>query len=133
VTVEVDKSAALVLGVPAGNQKLSGEQLVKFLAPSVSGAVDAQRRQAAVLKSMFRNLQGKGIVLTAVLADQIIAGIETNLTSTDLMNNYSRFMARSDWAFKERPLPVNETKTATGMMVDPDLELIRKMFTEGQQ
>lgn len=103
VSINVDPKAATYLGTRSGRQRLSGEQLIRFMSPAISGWEDGRRRQQTVLKGLFESFRTRSVVMTALLANQIVSGSETNFSSTDLMNEYGKFTSRDNWSYS---LPV---------------------------
>jgi hypothetical protein len=113
IRINVDSKAAAAMGIGSGGQNLTGEQIAKYMTPGISGSSDSQRRQMEVVAAFIQKLHGKGVVLTALLAEQILANVQTNLTPTDLVANFGRFSARGAWDFTTRTLPVT-TAVAEG-------------------
>lgn len=128
IGVNVDSKAASYLGVARGRQRLSGQKLIKFMSPKVSGSQDSRERQFVAMKSLFTALRSKNIVLTALLADQIIANIETNFTSQDVMDHYNKFMSRSNWDLEFHVLPTREINIEGKAYHDPKLEQAREIL-----
>jgi anionic cell wall polymer biosynthesis LytR-Cps2A-Psr (LCP) family protein len=87
------------------------------------------RRQTEVIRAIFDGFRTKGIVMTAIMADQVLSGIETNLTSTELMQDYANFSSRTGWSMKSHTLPV-KTLTADGKTYEqPVLDACRALLT----
>ncbi|KMQ52009.1 hypothetical protein CHISP_0998 [Chitinispirillum alkaliphilum] len=128
VTVPVDPAAASALNVPGGQNKLSDAQLIEFLSSGISGIADSKKRQIEVLRHLFEGLREQNIVMSALLADQLISNIETNLTSNDIMSQYSRFTGRQGWVFRQHELPVTPVKRGNRTCYEPQLQLSRNLF-----
>jgi Transcriptional regulator len=120
--VDVDEKAASALKVSKGLQKLNSTQLVLFLKPSISGTEDFEARQTKVIKALFEGLQSKNIVLTALLAQQLITNLETNFTAGEIMDHYSKFVTGKNWTTKEYALPVKRVTQNGHVRIDPLLE-----------
>ena len=122
IKVDVDEKAASVLKVKTGPQNLNGTQLVSFLKPGISGTDDFEARQTRVIKALFEGLSSKNIVLTALLTQQLITNLETNFTSGEIMDNYSKFVGVKNWTTKEYALPVKRVTQNGRVRIDPVLE-----------
>jgi hypothetical protein len=122
VKVEVDEKAASALKVPRGVQNLNHEQILKFLKPNLSGTTDFEMRQIRAIKAVFEGLKSKNIVLTALLTEQILADMETNFTSVEVMNHYAKFTETKNWTFKERVLPIKKVVQNGKSRDDPNME-----------
>lgn len=131
LTVDVDPKAATALNVRSGRQRLTAEQIVKFLGPTVSGWDDARLRQAAVLKGIFQGMQTKSIVISALVANQLTSGVETSLTSTDIMNEYGKFTSHKTWSYKLQELPATAVTRGGQIDFEPMLDQCRALFGEG--
>ncbi len=126
--VYLDPVAASELNLPSGESKLNQEQLALFVSPEISGYEDSKRRQIAVFRNLFEGLRKENIVITALLADQLITNIETNFIPSDIMNQYSRFRERPAWAFLHHDLPVTSIQRRNKTCYEPQLELSRNLF-----
>jgi hypothetical protein len=129
-SVDVDDKAAAALRLPRGAQKLSNEQLVKFLKPGLSGAEDFEKRQILTIRSIFEGFRSKNIIITALLAEQLISVMETNLTSFEIMNQYTKFSEMKKWTFKGHELPI-KTVVQNGIpRNDPNLDECRTLLQD---
>jgi len=128
IRVQVDGAAATYLNIPSGLQQLDSRQMVQFMSPGISGQMDAKRRQMEVIKSLFENVKSGDIVLTALLADQILTNVETNMSSSDVMKQFSKFQARDNWKYNSVTLPTAPAVIRGKVMQEPDLELSRKLL-----
>ena len=128
VTVDVDEKAAAAMKLKKGPQKLSNQQLAFFLKPSLSGIDDFKRRQQVVMKALFDGLSSKNIVITALLAQQLISNIQTNFTATEIIDDYNKFVAVHNWTFKQHELPVKRTVRNGRAIADPDLDEARAIL-----
>jgi hypothetical protein len=131
VNVVVDEAAASALRVRGGRRKLKDDEIVAFMRPGVSGGEDAVRRQMDVIKAVFDGFRSKGIVMTALMADQMLSGTESNLTSSELMGYFTNFSSRSNWAFKSHNLPVKNVTVGGRVYQEPLLDACKKLLTEG--
>jgi hypothetical protein len=122
ITVNVDEKAAAAMHISRGVQKLSGEQLGKFLRPGISGSEDFETRQIQAMKAVFDGLKSKNIVLTALLVEQILSAVETNLSSYEIMSQYAKFTETKKWTFAEHELPLKKIVQDGIPRSDPILE-----------
>jgi hypothetical protein len=128
--VDVDEKAAADMKLKKGPQKLNSQQLAVFLKPSLSGIADFKRRQQLVLKAIFDGLASKNILLTALLAQQIISSVQTNFTVPELMDDYNKFTTVQKWNYKQHELPVTQTVRRGRAVADVDLEKARKLLQD---
>ena len=122
ISVDVDDKAAAAIRLPRGVQKLNNEQLINYLKPGLSGAEDFQMRQIRTIRAVFEGFRSKNIVLTALLAQQLLATLETNFTSIEVMNQYAKFSEVKNWSFKEHDLPLKKVVQNGKSRDDPNLE-----------
>jgi len=132
ISTNVDQKAASYLNTTSGKHKLTDKLLVKYLSPGVSGVEDSKRRQGEIIKSMFEQIKNKNIVITALLADQIISNTETNFNSSEIMENYTKFMQKQNWTFTNHELPVKENRNEDRVCYDPDLEKCKTLINSNQ-
>ncbi|MBD3346852.1 MAG: hypothetical protein GF401_17495 [Chitinivibrionales bacterium] len=128
IIITIDSKAAAELRLPAGPQQLSPAQLFLFLKPSISGWEDSYRRQTAVLKAIFESFRTRGIVLNALLATQLVSGIETNFSSDEIMRQYSKFTSRKNWDLSTHKLPTAPRQKGKRVIYEPDLEHCRQLL-----
>ncbi len=131
VTVDVDEKAAAELKVKKGVQKLSGDQVGLFLRPHISTAEDFKDRQLRVIKALFEQLSTKNIVLTALLSQQLVAVIQTNISAAELMDQYAKFASVQNWKFRQYSLPVKRTWHEGKGSLDPDLDECKMLLQKG--
>jgi hypothetical protein len=122
INVDVDEKAASAMHLVKGVQKLNNAQVMKFLMPGLSGAEDFQKRQIRVIKAVFEGLRSKNIVLTSLLAEQLLANLETNFTPLEVMNQYGKFNEINNWSFKEYALPIKQVTQNGRVRNDPNIE-----------
>jgi|WetSurMetagenome_2_1015567.scaffolds.fasta_scaffold09437_3 hypothetical protein len=122
ITVNVDEKAAAAIRLPRGVNKLNNEQLIKYLKPGLSGAEDFKLRQMRTIRALFDGLRSRNIVITALLAQQILANIETNFTSAEVMNQYVKFSEIKNWTYIEHNLPLKNVAQGGKSRDDPNLE-----------
>lgn len=128
VTVDVDDAAARALGIPRGRYALRGQQIVDFLKPSLSGSAAAARRQIAVMRALFEGLRTKNIVVTALMAEQVLSGVETNVQVAEAMRHYRNFTSRANWEFRTHRLPGRSIKMEAKTLFEADIEECRKLL-----
>jgi hypothetical protein len=121
-TVDVDEKAAAAMKIAKGPQKLTSQQLVQFLKPSLSGTEDFKLRQTKVLKAIFEGFSSKNIVLTALLAQQVLSHLQTNVSALEAMDEYGKFTAVKGWTFTQHSLPVKQSVRGGRIIADPNLE-----------
>ncbi len=128
--VAIDDKASAVLGLKKGPHLLKGQKIIQFLKPSVSGQEDSQKRQVEILKSIFEQLRSKNLIITSLLADQVLTNIESNITATEIMKHYNNFTSRKNWKFRNYSLPIRTTKKENKIIYEPILEESRKILFE---
>jgi|GEM_PF-768062 ferric-dicitrate binding protein FerR (iron transport regulator) len=128
VTVDVDEKAAAVLKVKKGVQKLTSTQLVAFLMPNISTSMDFRMRQVQVMKSIFESLTSKSLVVNALVAQQILAAVQSNITVGEVLDEYSKFSAVQNWTFKQHTLPVKSYARAGKTEMYPILDECKTLF-----
>jgi hypothetical protein len=128
ITVNVDDRAAAAMRLSRGAQKLNNEQLVKFLKPGLSGSEDFEMRQFRTIKALFDGLRSKNIVLTALLAEQLISAMETNFSSIEIMNQYVKFSETKNWSFQEHRLPLKRVVQNGISRDDPNLDECKSLL-----
>ena len=121
-SVDVDEKAAAAMKTAKGPQKLTSQQLVQFLKPGLSGIEDFKLRQAKVLKAIFEGFSSKNIVLTALLAQQVLSHLQTNVSALEAMDEYGKFTAVKGWTFSQHSLPVKQSVRDGRIIADPNLE-----------
>jgi hypothetical protein len=130
VTMNVDQSSAKALNTSAGKQKLVGENLVGFLRPANGNQAESERRQLEVLKALFDGIRTRNIIFTAINTDQILANVESNLTTTEIMDNFRNFTSSTNWAFKTPSLPVKSITAGRKTILEPQLEGCRNLLAD---
>ncbi len=130
VTLSVDPKAAAFLGTRSGRQKLTGKQLIRFMAPTISGWEDARRRQRSVLRALFESFRTQSVAMTGLLANQIVSGAETNFSSTDVMNEYGKFTSRDNWEYSMETIPGMNTTKEGRTFFNPETEQAAKLLSE---
>jgi hypothetical protein len=120
--VDVDERAATEMKLKMGTQKLTSAQLTSYLRLGISSVEDAKNRQVKVMKAILEGLTSKNIVLTTLLSEEILSAMQTNISPSELMDQYSKFSTVQNWKFKEHILPVKRTYHAGRREADPILE-----------
>lgn len=121
----IDARTAVSLNLSPGSNRLSGTTLALYLAADINNG----QRQAEVIKSMINEFRNRKTTLTMFLAEQIFHGIETNYTASDAMDQYSRFMERKNWTFKDHTMPVRMTRCGNKVCYDPVLEECKTLLS----
>ncbi|MFW6220908.1 MAG: LCP family protein [Fibrobacterota bacterium] len=129
VSVTVDPRAASALNIKSGSQMISGEMLMKYLSPGISGSKDNELRQMQVLKAIFGMLESKEVIMTGMLADQIFSSIDANVSPTEIMRHYRNFSSRSNWQLVTHSLPGRQKMQSSRLLHDPILERSRTILT----
>lgn len=129
INIQVDQKAAAYMNTTKGKHKLSDKPLIKFLSPVVSGVEDSKRRQMDVIQTIFEELKNKNLIITTLLADQIITNTQTNFTSNDIMENYNKFTQRNNWTYKNQEIPTKETRRGDRVCYDPILEKCKVLLS----
>jgi len=128
--IDVDDKAASVLNIPKGKQKLSSKQLSVFLKPSLTGFEDFKNRQMKIMGAIVDALSSKNIVLTIILAQQLLANIQTNISPSDLMEEYNKFITVKNWDIKEISFPAYQSVRDGKNVLEPKLEECKKLFEQ---
>lgn len=128
--VSIDDKAAGLMNLKSGVHTLKGQKIVEFLRPKLSGHEDSEKRQVNVLKSIFDQVRSKNIIITSLLADQVLTNIETNIKASETMQHYNNFLSRKNWTFKSHILPVREVKVENKTVYEPVLDKSRKLLFE---
>jgi hypothetical protein len=128
--VNVDDKASGLMKLSKGPQKLTSHQLALLLMPSLSGTEDFKTRQINVIKALFDGLASKNIVMTSLLAEQIFTNLQTNFTTSEVMDEYNKFAAVPNWTFKQHALPVRQNVRGSRVVLDPNLEESRKLIQQ---
>ena len=128
--VNVDDKAAGLMKLPKGPQKLTSHQLALLLMPSLSGTQDFKNRQINVIKALFDGLSSRNIIMTSLLAEQIFTNLQTNFSTSEVMDEYNKFTAVQNWTFKQAALPVKQNVRGARMVLDPNLEECRKLIQQ---
>jgi hypothetical protein len=129
VPIDVDRSAASYLKIAPGSQKLTDEKLIRFMSPGVSGQQECHDRQVKVLRALFDKLTTKNLVVTSVLATNLIAGVETNFSVNDIMMEYGKFMSNKSWEMRTFQLPTTVVKRGNSIIYEPNIEKCRNLMT----
>lgn len=119
--ISIDDKASAVLRIKKGTQTLLGQKIINFLKPSLSGYEDSEKRQISVLHSIFDQVRSKNIIVTSLLADQILSNIKSNITASETMKYYNNFISRRNWTFKSHSLPVETIKEKNKTIYEPIL------------
>jgi anionic cell wall polymer biosynthesis LytR-Cps2A-Psr (LCP) family protein len=128
--IPIDDKAAAALKVSRGRQRLQGRLIVDFLKPSISGMADAELRQEQIFQGLFEAMKSRRVVFTALLADQMLANMETNITAGEIMKTYQGFTTRPNWRFAKYSLPVRNITRDFKTIQEPILEQARAILTE---
>lgn len=80
----LNETEAEALGLSPGENTLTGEQALRFV--RLRRASNAWERPRQLIMALFGSAQRKGLEQTGGLIDQLLPLIDTNLTSSDVMN-----------------------------------------------
>jgi hypothetical protein len=130
VTILLDNAAASALRMSSGKHKVKDDELLAFMRPGISGSEDAARRQNEVIKVLFEGFRSKSIVMTMLMADQIMSNVESNMTSGEILGYYQKFSSGSSWELVNHTLPVKNILFDEKMFQQPLLEECRKILAE---
>jgi len=128
VTVDVDPVAAGKLQIASGSQKLNNEGLVKFMAPGLSGWEKAQQRQELVLRAIYERMVSKNIVVTSVVAAELVATMETNIAANDAVAEYQKFASTRSWSLHMYHLPTTPVQSGRTIVQQPLVDQARKLL-----
>lgn len=128
VRINLDDKAASVLNMSSGNQKLSGKDLLFYISPSISGTHDSYTRQSQLIRNLFDGFRSKSIPMSIILAEQMLTNTETNFLPFELMEQYSKFNAQSNWKYNEYDIPANTVKRGSRDCYEPILEKCRELL-----
>ncbi|MBD3318126.1 MAG: hypothetical protein GF344_20275, partial [Chitinivibrionales bacterium] len=129
VTVGVDNAAAGALNIPTGLYTFRGQEIVDFLKPSISGTAAAAQRQVAVMRALFDGLRSRSIVVNALMTEQILSGLQSNIQVTEAMRHYKNFTSRNNWTFRSHHLPGNSIRSGAKTVFEADRTESRKLLT----
>jgi LCP family protein required for cell wall assembly len=132
VNIIIDQAAAAVLRLSAGSQKLKDDNLVAFLRPGISGDQDAARRQSEILRALFESFRSKSIVMTGLMADQILSTVESNINAGEMLQYYSKFSTQSSWEYINHPLPSKSLRISGKLFNQPLIDECRKLLPQAQ-
>lgn len=128
IQINIDEKAASALNMATGAQKLNGKNLLVFISPSISGAYDCHIRQSQLIQGLFEGFRNKSISLSLLLAEQILTNTETNFLPFEVMEQYAKFNAHSNWKYKEHNIPVYPVKRGKRNCFEPILEKCRELL-----
>lgn len=130
VKIQVDDRAASYMRIKGGMQVLNGRNLLEFLHPNLSGFEESRIRQVAVLRSIFSAIVSKNVIITSLLAEQILTNVETNISVMELLQYYQNFTSQKRWDFKDYNLPVAESRENDKIIYNPVLDKVKDIFSE---
>ncbi len=84
VRLTLNAAEAEALGMPAGENILTGEQALNYARLRRSG--DAWERPRKLMEALIADVRGRGMEQAGTLAEKLLPLIDTNLTSSDVMN-----------------------------------------------
>lgn len=131
--IAVDRKVATHLGINPGEQKLSSQQILRMMNPTIDGYEASQERQIVVLKALFENIRKENIVINSIMAEQIAGNMETSFGPADMVKHYKRFMEKKDWRFIQQKLPTTPIKKGSGLIFAPNLEQARELLTPPEE
>jgi hypothetical protein len=116
--------------IPGGgsNSKISSQELSDFLSPTAGSSEERKARQKMVLDALFDGIRDKTISFTPTSAQQVLALIQSNLTASELTDNFQRYASGGNWTRKSIDLPVKKTGTGLKTIYEPDLDKCRALL-----
>ena len=105
VTLNLTEREAQILGTEPGENTLSGEQALRYI--KIRRVGDGGQRMQQLLRAMLIQTLKKGSLMTVFgLADQLIAGLDTNMSMADIVNVVLAVLDRQEaGSFASRDVP----------------------------
>jgi len=124
LAMNLDAQSAAKLGLSAGANKLSEQQLVGYMRHSGSPASEESftMKQDQVFTAFFEALKSKNLVLSPLLIEQILSQIKSNFTTTEVVNHYTKFYEIQNWSLHKIVLPVKKVTQNGQVRYEPVLE-----------
>ena len=110
INATLDPKSSAQLKMNAGVQRLTSQNLAAYLSPARSSAEEVEARERQVLGSLIQGMRDKTIVLTTPTTSQILALIESNFTTQEVMDFYLRISGGSSLRQNHVNLPVHEQR-----------------------
>ncbi|MBN1604089.1 MAG: LCP family protein [Chitinispirillaceae bacterium] len=127
----INDNAAAELNITRGTHKLMGNQLLTFLTPA-AGFEESRIRQASLIRNLYEDLRKKSFIPTLLLAEQLLTNTESNFIPSDIMEQYNKFINKTNWSFKEHAFPATAVKLNHSTYYEPDLIKSKILFAEDQ-
>jgi hypothetical protein len=131
INTTIDEKAAAELRKARGLQKLTGPEIIAYLSPS-AGFDECRVRQASLIRNLYDDLRKKTIVPTMLLAEQLLTNTESNFLPSDIMDQYNKFMNKTNWSFREHTFPFTAIKRDNLSYYEPDLTKCKLLFNESE-
>lgn len=128
----VDEKASAELNKARGLQKLKGAEIIAYLAPT-AGLDECRVRQASLIRNLYDDLRKKNFVPTMILAEQLLTNTESNFLPSDIMDQYNKFMNKTNWSYREHTFPYTAVKRENIAYYEPDLIKCKTLFNESDE
>jgi hypothetical protein len=125
----VDEKAATELRIARGAHKLNGSQILTYLTPN-GGFEESRIRQSNLIRNLYDDLRKKSFIPTLLLTEQLLTNTESNFIPSDLMEQYNKFMNKTNWSFKEHIIPISIVKRNNSVYYEADLIKCKMLFNE---
>ncbi|MBN1129832.1 MAG: SLBB domain-containing protein [Chitinispirillaceae bacterium] len=113
----------------AGQQKLTSANLTAFLS-SGGPPEEAPARQRQLFSALFDGMRDRSIVLTPVTTGQILAMVQSNFSTDEVMDYYLRLSTTPGIKQRQLTLPVQEQRIRGRLAYEPDLERCGNLLQE---
>lgn len=127
----IDEKAAAELNKARGPHKLKGAEIIAYLTPS-SGFDESRVRQASLIRNLYDDLRKKNFVPTMILAEQLLTNTESNFLPSDIMDQYNKFMNKTNWSYREHTFPITVVKRENTVYYEADLVKSKTLFNESE-
>ncbi len=131
LNVEVDGSAALVLGIPAGLQMLNKDKIIQFLDPKLPGGYAAAvTRQKKVFYAYLKKIKQEGVGKSAATIMSLVSRLRTNLSAKDALKYFEMYTAEANWQVLNIQMPSKQIIKGNLVMQSPDYGRINRLYTQ---
>jgi hypothetical protein len=132
LSTTIDEKASAELNRTRGPGKLKGAEIIKYLSPSV-GFEESRIRQASLIRNLYEDLRKKNLVPTMILAEQLLTNTESNFLPSDIIEQYNKFMNKTNWSYREHSFPVTIVKRENVVFYETDLIKCKYLFNESEE
>ena len=126
--VPLDNISAANLNRPAGNQKLSGREVLEFLAPDLRGRAFAIEKQKTLLLSFFRQFKSKQVDVSPGMIMDSWRNINTNIPLEEAIGFFQALSGNERWNVISTTMPHAPYKHKLMNLVSPRYSLIRQLY-----